>query len=225
MKSGSDVSSFETMRLDERILLEQRLLGRRRTGFPPTTIPRRTSGSPCALSFAQSRLWLVEQISPVAGNYNIAQAYRILGPLDTEALQACVYVVLSRHEVLRTRLVKRDGMPQQIVAAHRPFKLPLLDLRTVDDGARALDAFVDDLAFGAFDLAATTCCVPGWRGLDDQEYVLVVTLHHIAADGWSLSVLYRELEHCYTAFDRGQPAGLPPLPLQYSDSPNGSAMR
>ena len=204
--------------MEERILLEQRLLAKRKAGSPPTTIPRRTGSGPCALSFAQSRLWLVEQINPVAGNYNIAQAYRILGPLDAEALRAALDAVLSRHEVLRTRLVKRDGMPQQIVAAHRPFKLPLLDLRTVDDETqRALDAFVDGLAFGAFDLAADDMLRAGLARTRDQEHVLVVTLHHIAADGWSLGVLDRELEHCYTAFNRGQPAEMPPLPLQYSD--------
>jgi hypothetical protein len=98
MTSRSDVSSFEAMRLDERILLEQRLLGKRKAGSPPATIPRRTSGSPCALSFAQSRLWLVEQINPVAGNYNIAQTYRILGTLDVEALRAALEWC-SRHEV------------------------------------------------------------------------------------------------------------------------------
>ena len=219
MKLGSDVSSFEAMPPEERILLERKLLARRKAVPQPTLIPRRESSGPCALSFAQSRLWLVERIIPAPGNYNISRVWRIRGALNAEALRAALDALLVRHEVLRTRLVMCDGAPQQVVVPHQPFALQVLDLGQCDDDARkdSLDEFVRSRTREAFDFSSENMLRAGLARLHDREYVLVVTLHHIAADGWSLGVLDRELEHGYTAFDRGLSAEMPPLPLQYSD--------
>jgi amino acid adenylation domain-containing protein len=217
MQTAADASSLEAMEPHQRILLEQRLLARRKTGPAHAAIPRRGNSEPCALSFAQSRLWVLEQLNQVAGNYNITRAYRIRGALNVEALRAALGAVLERHEALRTRFRMQSGVPHQVVVPYQPLAMQTIDLRECADSTRELDGFVQRIAFGAFDLAAEDMLRAGVARLDEQEFALVIALHHIAADGWSLGVLDRELEHFYTAFDRGLPAGLPPLPLQYSD--------
>ena len=207
------------MPLEERILLEQRLLGKRRASAKAATIPRRGHGGPCEPSFAQSRLWLVEHIDPVPGNYNISEVYRIRGPLNAEALEAALDALVSRHEVLRTRLVTFDGVPRQVIDPHQSFELKRLELRGCPDDARepAVDEFIRGITSGGFDLSADCMLRAGLARVGPQESVLAITLHHIASDGWSLSVLDRELEAFYAAFDRGLPGELRPLPLQYSD--------
>ena len=86
-------------------------------------IRKRRDAGPCALSFAQSRLWLAERINPVPGQYNISRTYRIAGPLDVDALRAAFDALVGRHEVLRTRFVLRDGLPQQVVAPARALRV------------------------------------------------------------------------------------------------------
>jgi amino acid adenylation domain-containing protein len=219
VKSVSQTSSFEAMPPAERLLLERRLLQGRKVRPRADTMRKRRDTGPCSLSFAQSRLWLAERINPVPGQYNISRTYRIAGSLNVDALRAAFDALVCRHEVLRTRLVLRDGLPQQVVAAHEPFALRLLDLRQGDGESRkvACDEFVRGLADGAFDLAHDLALRAGIVRLRDHESVLVTALHHVAADGWSLGVLDREVQHFYSAFDRGVPATLEPLPLQYSD--------
>ena len=205
--------------LDERIRLEQRLLSGREKNARATTIPRRGNSEPCDPSFAQSRLWLVEQISSVRGNYHLSQVYRIRGAVNADAVRAALDAVVARHEALRTRLVMREGVLQQQVEPHRPFELQRIDLRDQPERAResALSAFLHDITQGAFDLSADCMLRAGIAWLGDQECVLAITLHHIAADGWSLGVLDRELEVLYAAFGRGVARNLPPLPIQYAD--------
>jgi hypothetical protein len=239
MKPGSDASSLERMLPEERLALEARLLGERRARPPANTIPRRKSAGPCPLSFAQSRLWLAEQINPVPGRYNIARVFRIRGALNVDALRSAFDALVARHEVLRTRFVQQNRLPQQIVAPHEPFALELLDLRGGPADAKDHEAFVHRLTRGNFDLAVDPMLRAGLVRLRDDESVLALALHHIAADGWSLEVLDRELDLFYSAFDCGLPAGmsakgsareriaperdgakgipLGPLPIQYSD--------
>ena len=152
MKPAVDTSSLEAMHPDQRVRLEQMLLARRKAAPVQREIPLRRDRGPCALSFAQSRLWLVEQISPMAGSYNITQAYRVRGLLNCEAARAAFDAVLARHEALRTRFRMCSGVPQQVVAPHRPFALEILDLRSCAEGARELDHFMQRIARDAFDL-------------------------------------------------------------------------
>ncbi len=217
---GTAVSSIGNMGLDERIKLEQRLLGRQRKGSRATAIPRRDDSGPCAPSFAQTRLWLVEQINPVAGTYHIYGAYRIHGALNPEALRDALDALVARQEALRTRLVLRDGVLQQRFEPHCPFALQQVDLRGRIPKNRLKThslIFFIGMTRDAFDLAADCMLRAGLARLGDQEFVLTITLHHIAADGWSLGVLDRELEVLYAACSRALPCELPPLPIQYSD--------
>uniref|UniRef100_UPI00260110B9 condensation domain-containing protein n=1 Tax=Thiobacillus sp. TaxID=924 RepID=UPI00260110B9 len=216
------MSSIGEMSLEERILLEQRLLGRRKAGAKhgPTAIPpRKGTAEPCDLSFAQNRLWLVEHLNPVAGNYNICRVYRIRGALDQAAMQAALDALVERHEALRTRLVMRTGEPRQIVEDRQGVSVQTLDLRHCGEDARKaeLDAFIRRNTRAAFDLSADCMLRAGLAQLSDEEFVLAIVMHHIASDGWSLSVLDRELEILYSGFASGTAATLPPLPIQYSD--------
>ena len=217
---GSGTPSTGASALDERIRLEERLLGaHRKAAASPPPIPRRADGNCVEPSFAQSRLWVVEQLGAARGNYHIARAWRIRGTLNPEALRAALDAVVSRHEALRTRLVMREGALRQQIEAHRPFELRRADLRTLPESAResSLNEFLRRVARDAFDLSADCMLRAGIAQLGDREHAFVVTLHHIAADGWSLNVLDREIETLYSAFDRGVACELPPLPIQYSD--------
>ena len=224
MKSNADASSLdrmpaealERMTPEARRALESRLLGERRARPPANTIPRRGGRGPCPLSFAQSRLWLSERIHPVPGRYNIPRVFRIKGPLNIDALRAAFDALVARHEVLRTRFVLRDGLPQQVVADHVPFALPIEDFRQNPD-VKAAEAFVRRMAHGRFDFANDLMLRAGVARVADDEWVLAIAFHHIAADGWSLEVFDRELDLLYSAFDHGLPAGMSPLPIQYSD--------
>ncbi len=156
---------------------------------------------------------------PGAGSIQHLPDLPYLGPAQCRRAAGRLRCPRPRHEVLRTRFVLRNGLPEQVVAPHEPFSLRLLDLRQRDGGsaAPARDAFVRSLADDGFDLATDVMLRAGLVRLGDEESVLVIALHHIAGDGWSLAVLDRELQHFYCAFDRDVPATLAPLPVQYSD--------
>ena len=223
MKLGAKVEallpSTGDASLDERIRLEQRLLSRHRKASRSNAVPRRGTSERCEASFAQNQLWLVERISSVPGTYHISQAYRVRGALNPEALQAALDVIVSRHEALRTRLVMRDAALQQHVEPHRPFELRRIDLRGNLESAceSALDEFLHDITRDPFNLSSDLMLRAGIAQVGDREFVFAITLHHIAADGWSLNVLDRELEVLYTSFDGGLTHELEPLPIQYAD--------
>jgi amino acid adenylation domain-containing protein len=203
-------------------VLEQKLPGRRKAGtqaIAAAILPRQLQGEPCELSFAQNRLWLVEHLNPMPGNYNISRVYRISGALNPVAVQAALDALVARHEVLRTRLVQQGGAPRQVIDPQRAVEMQKLDARVCGevDSATALDAFIRNTTRGAFDLSAGCMLRAGLARLGDAEWMLAITMHHIASDGWSMDVLDREFETLYAGFDSGSPAALPPLHLQYSD--------
>jgi amino acid adenylation domain-containing protein len=213
---------LENMSVEARSKLEQKLLGRRKAGAKHAAaaiVPRQSRGEPCELSFAQNRLWLVEHLNPVPGNYNISQLYRVSGALNPVAVQAALDALVARHEVLRTRLVQQGAAPRQVIDPRRAVEMQVVDLRSAEGKKEtsALDEFIRKITLGAFDLSADCMLRAGLARLGDAEWLLAITLHHIASDGWSLSVMDRELERLYAGFDTGSPAALPPLPLQYSD--------
>ncbi|MCX5134082.1 amino acid adenylation domain-containing protein [Streptomyces sp. NBC_00340] len=187
-----------------------------------TTIPLAVrDGRPMPLSFAQRRLWFLDQLDPGRAEYLIPMGLRISGPLDVAALEAALTELVERHEVLRTRFVTdEDGTPGQIVDEPRPLPLALHDLRYVtDDGARekAATALVDTEGFKPVDLSTGPMVRALLLRLADEEHLLSLTVHHIAFDGWSVGVLSRELTTLYTARVTGVAAGLPEPPLQYAD--------
>ncbi|MFJ9721005.1 amino acid adenylation domain-containing protein [Streptomyces sp. NPDC101213] len=178
-------------------------------------------GRPLPLSFAQRRLWFLDQLEPGRAEYLIPMGLRIRGPLVVPALRASLSDLVARHEVLRTRFVSdTDGSPGQVVDPPRPLPLAVHDLRSVaGDHAReeAATALVDTEGFRPMDLGTGPMVRALLIRLADEEHLLSLTVHHIAFDGWSAGVLSRELTELYGARVAGRAADLPEPPLQYAD--------
>ena len=205
----------------KRALLENRL---KRLGGQPVTMPTigpRPAAETVPLSFAQQRLWFLQQLEPESAAYNEALATRLQGPLDRAAFTRTIREIIQRHEVLRCRFPLREGQVVQVLDQDvaQTFELPYEDWRGLEPRER--EAAVQRRAQAEmerpFDLAAQ---LP-WRTflfqLADEEYLSLSILHHIITDGWSIGVLYREIGQLYEAFSTGNASPLPPLPLQYGD--------
>jgi amino acid adenylation domain-containing protein len=201
--------------------LGERVEAARRKGLglqaPP--ILHRTRNESLPLSFAQQRLWFVDQLVPEAAMYNIPLAYRVTGKLNVGVLEQSLAEVVLRHESLRTTIETIDGQPIQAIAPEIILTLPVVDLREIAEAQR--DAEVQWLstqeAQQSFDLTKAPLLRAKLLRLDEAEHVLLLTIHHIVSDGWSLGVLMRELAVLYEAFSSGKPASLPELPIQYAD--------
>ncbi|HVT15727.1 MAG TPA: amino acid adenylation domain-containing protein, partial [Thermoanaerobaculia bacterium] len=185
----------------------------------PRPAPRPASGGGPPLSFSQQRLWFLDRLTPGASVYNMPAAVRLTGLLDTAALARACTEVERRHEVLRTTFPSLSGRPRQVVGAPRPALLPVVDLSGLAAAAGQAEAMrlAGEEALRPFALASG----PLWRvrllRLAAAEHLLLVNLHHIVCDGWSVGVLTRELAALYAAFREGAPPPLPELPFQYAD--------
>jgi amino acid adenylation domain-containing protein len=170
------------------------------------------------LSFAQQRLWFLDQLEPGLPFYNMARAFRLQGALDTVALSQALSEIVIRHESLRTSFVD-DGSPYQRIGEAQPLSLESIDLSRLPEIERhgKLEKLVTEEIRQPFDLSRDPLLRAKLLKFKPDDYVLVVTLHHIAADGWSLGVLFHELSVLYNAFANGQGSPLPPLPIQYCD--------
>jgi amino acid adenylation domain-containing protein len=170
------------------------------------------------LSFAQQRLWFLDQLEPGSPFYNIARAIRLQGPLDTVALSEALSEIVNRHESLRTTFGD-DGSPFQRIAIANPLSVAVADLFPLPETERESKAeeLIAEEIRQPFDLSRDTLLRAKLLRLKPDEHVLVITLHHIAADGWSLGVLFRELTVLYNAFAHEEPSPLPALPIQYAD--------
>ncbi len=206
--------------------LARHLTKRSTAGRPEPALVAGSGGEVAPLSSTQRRLWLLDQLelgSPGGGQavpYRMPAALRVSGRLDAGALRSALEAVGRRHEILRATFEDRGGEPVQIRHPDAATNLPIVDLRRLEPSRRARIArrLSDQDAARAFDLAAG----PPMRALllrsDDEEHTLLLTLHHIVADAWSLAILVRETGALYAAFvagDRDSP--LPPVALQYAD--------
>ncbi|MFO2464012.1 non-ribosomal peptide synthetase [Pseudomonas sp. 15FMM2] len=170
-------------------------------------------------SLAQNRLWITWQLDPQSNAYTIPGALRLRGELDEEAVRSSFEQLIQRHEALRTRFYERDGQAFQRVDARREVDLQVIDfsdLPIVEREARALQAR-EDQACTCFDLEKGNLFRVTLVRLGDEDHQLLVTMHHIIADGWSLNVLIDEFARLYAAASQGQSVELPPLALQYAD--------
>ena len=197
------------------LLSEASTIGRYAPPAPVTA--RRDGGIP--LSFAQERLWFLDQLTPGASVYHVARALRLVGRLDVSALHASLREIVRRHEALRTTFVAVDGEPRQLVAPTLDLPLPTVDLGALGEREREarLRAAVTAEVESPFDLAVGPLFRARLLRLGAEEHVLLLTMHHIVSDGWSVAVLSRELGALYAAFATGAPSPLPPPPLQYAD--------
>ncbi|HVR98051.1 MAG TPA: condensation domain-containing protein, partial [Thermoanaerobaculia bacterium] len=160
------------------------------------------------LSFAQERLWFLEKLEPGSPIYNLPVAARLIGALDVAALTAALGEIVRRHEALRTVFSEAASRPVQRMVAWIPFPLPVVDL---SERRADLDEQLREETAKPFDLASGALVRGRLLRLGEAEHVVVLTFHHIAADGWSIEVLLRELSALYQA------SSLPELPIQYAD--------
>ena len=155
-----------------------------------------------ALSFAQERLWFLDQLEPGNPFYNVPIALSLKGPLDIAALGRSLGAIVRRHEVLRTTFPAVDGRPVQVVADRRDVLLPVVELTGLEDGPRTEETarLVQEEAKRSFDLVAGPLLRARLLRLGRDDHVLLLTMHHIVSDGWSLGVLVKELAPLYVAF-------------------------
>ncbi|HEX8282851.1 MAG TPA: amino acid adenylation domain-containing protein [Pyrinomonadaceae bacterium] len=184
---------------------------------PPLVRAARTDALP--LSFAQQRLWFLEQLEPGGTAYNIPVALRLSGALDADALEASLNDLIRRHETLRTTFRVVGNEPAQVVAPFEPLALPLIDLSALPRERAEAEAVTlrDAEARRGFDLAEGPLLRVGLLRLAEDEHLLLVTMHHIISDGWSMGVLVREVAALYDAHRAGVEADLPELDIQYAD--------
>ncbi|MGZ3458141.1 MAG: condensation domain-containing protein, partial [Archangium sp.] len=166
---------------------------------PMTPVPRQET---LPLSFAQQRMWFIEQLAPGGHAYNASFAARLRGPLEVAALERSLGEVIRRHESLRTTFVVVEGQPVQRIATEPVFSLPVESLEALPEAERAQVAQLraEEEARRPFDLEKGPLLRARLLRLAASEHVLLLTLHHIICDGWSMSVLERELGALYQAF-------------------------
>ncbi|CAI8726110.1 arthrofactin-type cyclic lipopeptide synthetase C [Pseudomonas sp. IT-P260] len=170
------------------------------------------------LSFAQQRLWFLAQMDGGHSAYNIPVGLRLRGRLDEDALQRALARIVARHESLRSRFSQIDDQPQVLILpAESGLLLAVEDLRQHPQADNALRGLIEEQACASFNLQHDALLRGRLVRLADDHHVLLLTLHHIIADGWSMGVLTRELAALYQAFSRGEDDPLPPLALQYTD--------
>ena len=202
-----------------RALLISRLRQLNQGGSRALQIPRRNDAEQAPLSFAQQRLWFLDLYEPGNSFYNFSSAFRLRGSLDIEALERSLNEITRRHEVLRTVVATRDGQPVQIVEPHQyqsllPIDLTALPANQIDDEATRL---VAEEARRPFDLEVGPLARTTLLRLGAEDHVLLLTMHHIITDSWSIGILFRELSILYPGFINGTPSLLPELPIQYAD--------
>ncbi|HYO59970.1 AMP-binding protein, partial [Archangium sp.] len=201
--------------------LARRLWAQRGGASAGAALPlqRRTWEGAPPLSFAQQRLWFLDQLEPGSPAYNIPAAVWLEGALDAEALERCFREVVRRHEALRTVFPQHEGTPSQHILPELVLSLARVDLEALPEAGREVEALrqAREEARRPFVLASGPLLRVTLLRLDTHRHLLVTVMHHIVSDGWSMGVLIREVAALYAAFRDGRASPLPPLPVQYSD--------
>jgi alpha-ketoglutarate-dependent taurine dioxygenase/acyl carrier protein len=183
---------------------------------PIVSVPRDTM---LPLSFAQERLWFIDQLEPGNPFYNIPVAMSLSGPLDVAVLGGSIREIIARHEALRTTFVSFDGEPVQVISPSIDLPLPVVDISALDESHRAPEILrlVNEEALMPFDLSRGPLIRVSLVRVAEQEQVLLLTMHHIISDAWSMRVFIQELKQLYSTFSAGLPSSLPDLSVQYAD--------
>ncbi|MGZ4122977.1 MAG: non-ribosomal peptide synthetase, partial [Tumebacillaceae bacterium] len=171
------------------------------------------------LSYAQQRLWFMDQFAPGNPAYNVPFAFQLQGPLQVDVFHRCFQAMVERHETLRTTFVEREGQPMQVVAPSLTLEMPVIDLSGMEEAAREQEIIRLSLEDGMapFDLQKGPLVRVTMLTVSDVEHVLLMNMHHIISDGWSMGVLISEVAVMYQAMTNGQPSPLPALSMQYGD--------
>ncbi|HKS30079.1 MAG TPA: SDR family NAD(P)-dependent oxidoreductase [Pyrinomonadaceae bacterium] len=171
------------------------------------------------LSFAQQRMWFLYRSEPESPFYNVALKIRLNGTLNILAMERALSEIVRRHEVLRTTFTSIDGAPVQVIAAHKPLQLPLVDLSQMNEGEREARAtqIIEEEAKRPFDLERGPVVRARLVRLEAQAHLLLFCTHHIVVDGWAIGVLLKELSSLYESYVYGAAPQLPELTIQYAD--------
>lgn len=172
-----------------------------------------------AMSFAQQRLWFFDQLAPGTPLYNVPSANRLQFPVDQEALLRTLNEIVRRHESLRTTFGTRNGSPVQIIHSELLLDLSVEDLQSVPEGERESEALrlATEEGQTPFNLRTGPLIRSRLLRLGEQDYLFLITLHHIVSDGWSMGLFFKELNSIYAEFVMGRPSPLPDLQIQYAD--------
>ncbi|MBZ5490381.1 MAG: non-ribosomal peptide synthase/polyketide synthase [Acidobacteriia bacterium] len=179
------------------------------TAPPLRPVPRKEHAR---LSFAQERLWFLSRYETEASLYNVPVALRLQGPLNKRALHAALQEIVDRHEVLRTSFPENEGAAVQSIAPVIDLPMPVLEMLETE-----MPQFLRHESRLPFNLATGPVIRASLLQLSNQDHVLVVVLHHIVCDGWSMGIMLQELTELYDAFSRGDSSPLAPLQVQYAD--------
>ncbi|HWS88663.1 MAG TPA: amino acid adenylation domain-containing protein, partial [Pyrinomonadaceae bacterium] len=184
----------------------------------PPIVPVSREGA-LAVSFAQQRLWFIDQLQPGTTMYNLPVAVRLTGQLDLDAMRQTLSEIVRRHESLRTTFASVDGQPTQVINPTQPVALPLIDLSDLSPEAKRAESerLAEREARRPFDLAAGPLLRVTLVRESEHEHVVLFTTHHIVSDGWSMGVFVKEVAALYTAFTQRRPSPLPELKVQYAD--------
>jgi len=185
----------------------------------PRTIAPRPPGATPQLSFAQERLWFLDQLNPESALYNVPLAVRLSGPLDPKAIEQSVNEIVRRHESLRTTFQNVEGQPVPVVAPRLEVELQLRDLSSLPDHEREASAqsLLHKEGATPFDLTHGPLIRTTLVKLSERQHVFLVVMHHITSDGWSLVLFFKELSAIYKAISRGEDNPLSDLDVQYAD--------
>ncbi|MDZ8258879.1 non-ribosomal peptide synthetase [Nostoc sp. ChiQUE01b] len=198
------------------LFLQQAMQAKTSYQLPIQRVPR---DGDLPLSFAQQRLWFLHQLSPNTRAYNLLLTLRLEGSLNIVALEQSLSELVRRHEILRTNFPAVDGKPVQVIAPSTDLSLPIYGLQglSAQQQSDRIGQMAKSVASKPFDLAAEPLVQFTLLQLSDREYILLLKMHHIIYDGWSLNIFNRELSQLYTAFTQGLPNPLPELTIQYAD--------
>jgi natural product biosynthesis luciferase-like monooxygenase protein/amino acid adenylation domain-containing protein len=171
------------------------------------------------LSFAQQRLWFLDQLEPNNAVYNIPASIRLTGPLNIDALERSLNEIIRRQEILRTRFINVEGQPKQFIVPALTIQITISDVSMLSSVERDIEAarLATEEAQQPFDLSNGPLLRVSLLRLGEQDHIALLTMHHIISDAWSMGVLLREVGELYKAFCGQQPSPLPELPIQYAD--------
>ena len=204
---------------EKRLLLEQQLKNRKQQ-FNSLTIPKRKTEDNLPLSFAQQRLWFIHQLEPETSAYNIPVAWHLNGHLNIAILVQTLNEVVRRHESLRTTFNSiHNNQPQQTISSNFTLNIPIIDLQILSENCRDSEAkrLAKQEAKRPFNLNKDKLIRVTLLKLSETQFILLLTLNHIIADGWSRGVLLKEFSAIYKAFSEQKPSPLPELKIQYVD--------
>ncbi|NEO29118.1 MAG: amino acid adenylation domain-containing protein [Symploca sp. SIO3C6] len=182
-------------------------------------IPPRENREPAPLSFSQQQLWFFDQLEPHNSFYNIPWAVRLRGNLNVAVLQTTLDTIVIRHEILRTTVIVNNGNPIQVINAPTSVELQIIDLQQYGETEQEtqVQQWLLQESQRCFNLESDQMLRACLLQLAPQEHILLLVMHHIASDGWSMGILWQEFGELYQAYLNGKPSPLPTLPIQYSD--------